>query len=82
MNGNERLVILAVYLAMIVGVELATIIAFLNGTIDFDRFITQSVIIIGLVGALLVKLPPGKNEGDQTADTVNVEGEDINVTER
>lgn len=84
MNGNERLIVLVVYLVLIAVLVVALTVAFLNGTIDFDRYTAQSVLAIGLVGALLVRLPQSKSEVEQQtqADTIEVEGEDVTVRER
>lgn len=83
MNGNERLIVLIVYLILIAVLVVALTVAFLNGTIDFDRYTAQSVLAIGLVGALLVRLPQSKSEVEQqtAAENVSVEGENVEVTE-
>lgn len=78
MSGREKTIALVVYLTLIVAVQGATIAAFLAETIDFDRFIAQSIIIIGLVGSLLIKLPAGKDENvDVQAKTVTVSEEAV-----
>lgn len=82
MDGRERAVILGLYLAGVTAYLILVAVHFMNGTLDFDAFKGEYLGAAGLLLALLIKLPPTKNEADAQATStehMNVDAENVEV---
>lgn len=89
MDGRERAVILTVLLLAVLAYLGTMIVKFIIGSLEFAEYKGEMAWAILFLSGLLVKLPPTVNEakataeaavGGTTAETVEVTGDEVNVT--
>lgn len=84
MDGRERAIILGLYLSGVLAYLVVITLRFLEAGLDFDSFKGEYLGALALLTALLIKLPPTKSEAEaqaNNAETVEVTGEEVNVSE-